>query len=119
VARSAKVGTGFASDRATNYELARDLIAKPSTLSRITRVARKPHLHWVSAGRVDFPQPAAAVTDGWAGLRQMWEQAFQNGRGNFTNSCVRREPALAAPPAAVSPVAPERGSSRAYPIGMA
>src|ERR1700722_2854998 len=39
-ARSAKVGTGFASDRASNFRLARDLVAKPLTLSRITRDRR-------------------------------------------------------------------------------
>src|SRR5271155_4160165 len=33
------------------------------------------HLHWVSAGRVGIPQPAAGrVTDADAGLRQMWEE---------------------------------------------
>jgi hypothetical protein len=48
-ARSAKVGSGFASDRVPNLELARDLIAKPPTLSRITREAWLRHLHWVYA----------------------------------------------------------------------
>jgi hypothetical protein len=48
-ARSAKGGTGFASDRAPNSKLARGLIAKPPTLSRTTREAQQRHLHWVSA----------------------------------------------------------------------
>src|SRR5690242_2473615 len=68
--------------------------------------ARKPHLHWVSAGRVDTSQPTAVVTDGPAGLRQMWEQDLQNGRGNFTNSCVRAPRALSS--VGASPAAPER-----------
>src|SRR5450631_2629811 len=46
------------------------------------------HLHWVSAGRVDIPQPAGGrVADACAGLRQMWEEGSANGRGDLTNSC--------------------------------
>jgi len=43
------------------FKLARDLVEKPPTLSRITRKARKQHLHWVCADGVDVPQPAAVV----------------------------------------------------------
>jgi hypothetical protein len=40
-ARSAKVETGFASDRAPNTGMAHDLIAKPLTLWRIMRKMRQ------------------------------------------------------------------------------
>jgi hypothetical protein len=50
--------------------------------------ARTQHLHWVSAGRVDIPQPAAVVAGDHAGLIQMWEGHSGNGRGGFTNSCA-------------------------------
>ena len=52
------------------------------------------HCHGIFIG---FPQAAltflnqpAVVADAHAGLRRMWEQAPENGRGDFTNSCVRR-----------------------------
>jgi hypothetical protein len=41
-----------------------------------------------SAGRMTFLNQPAVFADGHAGLRQMWEQAFGNGRGGFTNSCA-------------------------------
>src|SRR4051812_34294109 len=34
--------------------------------------AQAPHLHWVSAHRVDIPQPAAVVSPAKAGMTQMW-----------------------------------------------
>src|SRR5258707_10509945 len=37
-----------------HFLMARDLDAKPLTLSRVTRVAWLRHLHWVSANRVDI-----------------------------------------------------------------
>jgi hypothetical protein len=68
---------------------AHDLVAKPPTLWRIMREARIQHLHWVSAGRIDIPQPADGLfADAPAGLRQMWEAGSGNGRGDFTNSCA-------------------------------
>jgi hypothetical protein len=74
---------------ALQFQGAHDLVAKPPTLWRIMREARIQHLHWVSAGRIDIPQPAGGLfADAPAGLRQMWEAGFGNGRGDFTNSCA-------------------------------
>jgi hypothetical protein len=42
VARSAKVDTGFASDRAPNFKLARDLVAKPPTFANHARSTDTP-----------------------------------------------------------------------------
>jgi hypothetical protein len=46
------------------------------------------HLHWVCAGRIDVPQPAALVTDMSAGLRQMWEAGFET-EGVMSQNRVR------------------------------
>jgi hypothetical protein len=51
----------------------------------------------VTASSMGFPQAAltflnqpAVVADARAGLGQMWEQASENGRGDFTKSCKWR-----------------------------
>jgi hypothetical protein len=50
-ARSEKVGTGFASDRAPKLCLARDLDAKLHTLSRVTRESM------IAASSLGFRRP--------------------------------------------------------------
>jgi len=86
-ARSAKVGTGFASDRAPIFKERVILSQNRFTLSRITRERhRKGIFIGFPRGRVDIPQPAAVVADVCAGLRRMWELGFPNGRGRLTNS---------------------------------
>ena len=45
------------------------------------------HLHWVSAGRIDVPQPAAVVAI-FSGLGEMWAWLAGFGRGVLTNSCA-------------------------------
>jgi hypothetical protein len=62
---------------APHFLMARDLDAKPLTLSRVTRVAWLRHLHWVSANRVDIPQPAGGRRHHFSGLTQMWASAAE------------------------------------------
>jgi hypothetical protein len=46
------------------------------------------------AAALTFLNRPAVVADACAGLRQMWEQRPENGRGGLTNSCARRRTAV-------------------------
>src|SRR5215216_567405 len=68
---TSKSGNRFWRPIAPHLCLARDLDAKPHTLSRVTRVAWLRHLHWVSTNRIDIYQSAAVVAV-FSGLPRMW-----------------------------------------------
>ena len=88
-ARSAKVATGFASDRASNLE--ERTIRSPNRLHFGGSCAWHGRRIFIGFphGRIDMSQPAAVASPAaCAGLRQMWEAVSLNGRGRFTNSCA-------------------------------